>query len=363
MKQTILIVEDDFIVARMLERTLIDLCYEVAGMASTGQDAIDMTGKFHPSLVLLDIRLWGDMDGIEAARTIHERYHIPVVYLTAYSDNATFSRAIGTSLYGYLIKPVTHNALQTTIEIALEKFRIEESLRQANRKLNLLSSITRHDILNTLTGLIGAVDLAKMTAKDPSFIGHLEKESGLLDLIHRQIEFTRDYEDLGADAPVWQDVPAVIDATGRGVLPKGVTFESTVKNIQVFADPLFEKVIYNLIDNALRHGGNVTSIRFTAEDRGSFLSLVCEDNGIGIPANEKEKVFERGIGHNTGLGLFLVREILGITGSSIVENGIPGKGARFEIRIPSGMYRDTRGKTAGNGTPLPEPGKKEQPVL
>jgi len=337
---TILIVEDDFIVAKMLERSLIELGYQVAGMASTGQDAIEMTGKFHPSLVLLDIRLWGEMDGIEAARAIHKRYHIPVVYLTAYSDDATFSRAIGTSLYGYLIKPVTPNALQTTIEVALEKFRIEESLRLANRKLNLLSSITRHDILNTLTALIGSVDLARLTATDPAFFAHLEKEGQLLSQIRRQVEFTRDYESLGIDAPVWQGVKALIDRSGSQILFQGITTETNgIDDLQVYADPLFEKVLHNLIDNAVRHGRNVSFIRFTARDFGSSLSLTCEDDGGGIPADEKKKIFERGFGKNTGLGLFLVHEILGITGFSISENGIPGKGARFEIRIPAGMYR------------------------
>ncbi|HOX34715.1 MAG TPA: response regulator [Methanoregulaceae archaeon] len=337
---TILIVEDDFIVAKMLEQSLVDLGYHVAGMASTGQDAIDLTGKFRPSLVLLDIRLWGDMDGIEAARLIHERYHTPVVYLTAHSDDATFNRAIGTSLYGYLIKPVTHNALQTTIEVALEKYRIEESLRQANRKLSLLSSITRHDILNTLTALIGSVDLARMTATDPAFLSHLEKEGLLLSQIHRQVEFTRDYESLGMDAPLWQGVKALIDRCGSQILPQQLKIETRgIEDIEVCADPLFEKVIYNLVDNAVRHGKNISFIRFVAKDSGSFLTLICEDDGGGIAPGVKEKIFERGFGRNTGLGLFLVREILEITGFSIVENGIVGKGARFEIRIPSGMYR------------------------
>jgi len=340
MKQTtILIVEDDFIVAKMLEKTLTELGYQVIGMASTGQEAIDLTGKFHPSLVLLDIRLWGEMDGIEAARTIHERYNTPVVYLTAYSDDATFNRAIGTSLYGYLIKPVTHNALQTTIEVALEKFRIEESLRQANRKLNLLSSITRHDILNTLTVLIGTVDLAKMKASNPAFLEHLEMESRLLTQIHRQIEFTKDYESLGTNAPVWQNIQVLIESARDHILKNDVKIEMNHKNVQIFADPLFEKVISNLLDNAVRHGGNLTFVRFASEDHGSHLIFVCEDDGSGIPAEEKQKVFERGFGKNTGLGLFLVREILEITGFSIIENGTHGKGARFEIQIPAGMYR------------------------
>lgn len=93
------------------------------------------------------------------------------------------------------------------------------------------------------------------------------------------------------------------------------------------------------MDNAVRHGKNVSYIRLAAADNGSYLALTCEDDGGGIATEEKEKIFERGFGKNTGLGLFLVREILGITGFSIIENGVPGKSARFEIRIPMGMYR------------------------
>jgi signal transduction histidine kinase len=72
---------------------------------------------------------------------------------------------------------------------------------------------------------------------------------------------------------------------------------------------------------------------------GQNLVLVFEDNGVGIPSSEKEMIFERGYGKNTGFGLFLIREILSITGLSIKENGIPGKGVRFEITVPQGVYR------------------------
>ena len=336
---SILIVEDDFIVARMLEKTLSELGYHVVGMASTGEDALVMTREHRPSLVLLDIRLGEKMDGIETAGLIHEQYHIPVVYLTAYSDDQTFNRAIGTSLYWYLIKPVTLNALRTTIEVALEKFRIEESLRQANRKLNLLSSMTRHDIINTLTALMTAVDLAKVKAKNRAFIEHLDRESRLLSQIHSQIEFTRDYETLGTDAPVWHTIRTLVESTARQILPPTIKAVTSVQDLRILADPLLERVIYNLMDNAVRHGGNITTIRFDSEERENGLVLICEDDGDGISMDEKEKIFDRGFGKNTGLGLFLVREILGITGITITETGTPGKGARFEILIPTGMYR------------------------
>jgi len=100
-----------------------------------------------------------------------------------------------------------------------------------------------------------------------------------------------------------------------------------------------EKVISNLVDNAIRHGGNATFVRFSTREEGDALILACEDNGVGIPDSEKEKIFEKGYGKNTGWGLFLVRQILAITGMTICEAGEQGKGARFLITVPGGGWK------------------------
>ena len=107
---------------------------------------------------------------------------------------------------------------------------------------------------------------------------------------------------------------------------------------------MLEKVFGNLIDNSVNHGKRVTSIILSAEERDNNLIIRYEDDGIGIPADEKEMIFERGYGKNTGLGLFLVRDVLALTGITITETGIPGKGARFEMAVPKGAWR-----IAGNG--------------
>jgi signal transduction histidine kinase len=113
-------------------------------------------------------------------------------------------------------------------------------------------------------------------------------------------------------------------------------------NPEVYADPLFGKVFYNLIDNALRYGGaEMKIIRVSSQESERGLTITCEDDGVGISAEDKKLLFTRGFGKNTGLGLFLSREILAITGISITENGTPGKGARFEITVPKGAYRFT----------------------
>ncbi len=99
-------------------------------------------------------------------------------------------------------------------------------------------------------------------------------------------------------------------------------------------------VFSNLMDNTVRHGEAATRVRvwYQPEETGD-LTLVWEDDGVGIPAGEKARIFNRGVGKNTGLGLFLIREILAITGIGITETGEPGKGARFEMLVPPGAYR------------------------
>jgi signal transduction histidine kinase len=102
-------------------------------------------------------------------------------------------------------------------------------------------------------------------------------------------------------------------------------------------------VFFNLFDNALRYRGTkMTRITLSAEKSENALLIVCEDDGDGVAADEKEKIFERGFGKNTGLGLFLVRDILSLNGITIRETGMPGKGARFEILVPPGGWRKQR---------------------
>jgi signal transduction histidine kinase len=109
--------------------------------------------------------------------------------------------------------------------------------------------------------------------------------------------------------------------------------------LELFADPLIVRVVYNIMENAVRYGGRITTIRFFLDFRNGNQIVVCEDDGVGIPEADKKKIFERGFGKNTGLGLFLAREILSITGISIAETGAPGSGARFEMVIPHGAFR------------------------
>lgn len=218
--------------------------------------------------------------------------------------------------------------------------RIEEALQVAIRKLTLLSSITRHDILNQLMVIKGYMGLLVEENLDPTISGNLRRIMTSADQIADIIQFTKDYECVGVKAPAWQDCRQLVDTAAREAPLGQVRVQNDLpEGLEIFADPLIGKVFYNLMENAVKHGGKTTTIRFLGKNTGSTYTIICEDDGVGIPVDEKEKIFEREYGKNTGLGLFLVREILGMTGITITETGEPGSGARFEIVVPKGAYR------------------------
>lgn len=226
-----------------------------------------------------------------------------------------------------------------TITDITDRKRIEDAVHLANKKLNLMNDITRHDILNTITGIFGLIDMAVASGNKEELVQLLEqiKEEGRL--IQRQITFTRDYQGVGVNAPVWQNVRDIVTRAISGLSNPNVSVDVELEDTEIFADPLLEKVFYNLADNAIRYGEGLKRIHFYYQISDIGLTLICEDDGVGIPDNAKMRIFERGVGRNTGMGLFLTREILRITGISIRETGIYGKGARFELIIPNGTWR------------------------
>lgn len=137
-KEKILIVEDELIEAMNFEQFLKSSGYDVVGIASTGEEAINKTGELLPDLILMDIVLKGEMDGIEAAAQIKEDYNIPIVYLTAHPEESTVKRAKLTSPYGYIIKPASRTDLKNIIELALYKHRMERKLEESEEKYHKL---------------------------------------------------------------------------------------------------------------------------------------------------------------------------------------------------------------------------------
>ncbi|UEC42624.1 MAG: Multi-sensor signal transduction histidine kinase [Methanothrix sp.] len=234
--------------------------------------------------------------------------------------------------------------------------RYQEALKEANRKLNLLSRVTRHDILNQITALSGYAHLLReIVPQDQAAEKYIDRIGELVKTIHEQLVFTRDYQAMGVKAPEWQRVSDVLRRAKAAAPAESaageIGFDVSTENLEVFADPMLEKVFTNLMENAARHGGSVSEIRVFFIERakggeegdggegGAEGVIVVEDDGAGVPAEVKTRIFDQAFGRHTGYGLFLSREILGITGMTIAETGEEGKGARFEISVPEENYR------------------------
>jgi len=216
----------------------------------------------------------------------------------------------------------------------------EEALHEANRKLNLLSQITRHDILNELMIAGGYLELYRREGHN----GHdemLARVDQALHAIQRQIEFTRDYEGLGESPPEWQDPVPLIERCIAHEVPGGIRVEVDLPPVAIQADPMLGKVFCNLLRNAVQHAHRMTGITIggeTGED-GSLV-IAFADDGPGIPDEEKSIIFDPEYGRRRGHGLFLVREILDITGIGIRETGTAGEGARFELHILPAAWKN-----------------------
>ncbi len=210
----------------------------------------------------------------------------------------------------------------------------ERALQTANRKLQILSSVTRHDILNKIMVIDGYIWLKREKEGDQQdmYLADIEKA---VKSIERQIEFTRQYENLGVQAPTWVSITTLIEVINDGRLP---IIQHLCDDLTVFADPMIQKVSENLMENTLRHAEGASRVEIRCEERERQLVIIWEDDGPGIPDDLKERIFERGYGENTGLGLFLSREILAITGITIRETGEYGRGARFEMLVPEGGW-------------------------
>ncbi len=234
----------------------------------------------------------------------------------------------------------------TVVDITDNKLS-QEALTQANKKLNLLNNITRHDILNQLTALLGFLELSKQDITDPSLITYLLKEEQAANAIRSQILFTRDYQNIGVHSPQWHNVAETVSLALASLGLHSVLVSVRMIPVEIYADPLLEKVFYNLIENAIRHGEHVTQIIIRSEEHDDSLDLIVEDDGTGIPLDAKERIFRREYFKNTGFGLFLSREILAITNLTIRETGLPGEGARFIIHVPREAYRSMEERHAG----------------
>lgn len=217
--------------------------------------------------------------------------------------------------------------------------REERSLRIANQKLQLMNIVAWHDIQNKVTGLRGYVELSRDLVTDEKLKKFIDSEEDVLKVIHRQLQYTREYQEMGIHPPQWVSLPRVLRtiASFREMGP--LKFRLDLHDLELYCDPVIEKVFSHLIENTQKHGKKATEIRISCQQAPNGLLLIYEDDGVGIPPEKKKDLFVRGVGSATGFSLFFVHDILEISDMSIQETGIPGSGVRFEISIPKGLYR------------------------
>jgi len=179
-KARIMIVEDEMIVAGDIKRTLQDKEYEVSSVVSSGEEAIKKAEADNPDLVLMDIVLKGEMNGIDAAREIRERFGIPVVYLTAYADEKTLTRAKITEPFGYIVKPFHEKELHSNIEMALYKHKTERKLKESYARLK-----------RTMEGIIDAMAMM-VELRNPFIAGHQHRVAQLASAIATEMGLPED---------------------------------------------------------------------------------------------------------------------------------------------------------------------------
>ena len=207
------------------------------------------------------------------------------------------------------------------------------ALSLANNKLNLYGSILRHDTLNKLSVILGNAGLAEEQFQDTRLKRYLENIQRAAKAIGKEMEFAKEYEDVGAKAPVWNSLGNCLSKASTGLDLRDISLTVDLDGIEILADPMLDRVFHNLIDNVCRHGGEVKTIKIRHERSGDNLKLICEDDGVGVAEENREGLFSQ------GHGLQMVRDILAMTDMTIAEKGEPGKGARFEICVPAGNFR------------------------
>jgi PAS domain S-box-containing protein len=221
--------------------------------------------------------------------------------------------------------------------------RTESAMRAANEKLKILGSLTRHDTLNQLMILEGLLALATESKEFAEIAGLVSKMQTAVDALRSQMEFAAEYERIGTVPLEWIDLRNACSEAQSAIGVGDFEVECRVRDLEIYADPMFSKVFQNLFTNTIKHGQHSRRVTVEAEEQDDGLRIVCSDDGVGVPPQEKEVIFDAGVGKNTGLGLYLARELLKTCQMTIREVGEHGKGARFEIHVPVTSYRAKAG--------------------
>jgi PAS domain S-box-containing protein len=231
-----------------------------------------------------------------------------------------------------------------------ERTENEEKLKEANRKLELANEkllvadgIVRHEIANKISFLNSSAYLAKKNGK----VDEIFKAAEITcTYVTRALDFSRNYEMLGYATSDYIHVDEVFDEV-IAMFPNvtEIKIVNCCQGLEVWADSLLRELFYNLVENTLKYGEKTSQIKLSYTQGKGSLKLFYEDDGVGIPSDMKTKLFTKGYGKGTGLGLYLIEKTLEVYGWQIQETGAEGKGAKFEITIPEKSQNKLNYKT------------------
>lgn len=220
-----------------------------------------------------------------------------------------------------------------------ERRHMELELARMHEEVEMLSQLARHDIVNQAIAIRGYASLMEMKPDRSEGNGYLKKVQSAASKIEQISRFAKEYSDMRGREPQWLDLRQLFQESAQDMDLEGVVLALRLECYEVLADHMLVQVFSTMLDNSLRHGMTLSSIQVSYQLDGQGLLLVYEDDGVGVPAEEKERIFDKGYGKHTGTGLYYARGILSLNGLKMRENGAHGKGARFEVLIPPGRFR------------------------
>ncbi len=365
----ILVVEDEPITARDLNQSLKSLGYTVSATVDCAEDALEEVSKIQPDLVLMDIILKGTLDGINLANIIRQLYNIPVIFLTAYSDEETLQRAGITEPFGYLLKPFDEREIHSSIQIALRRHQVEQKMREnleisealrqeAERLAEVKSryiSMTSHEFRTPMTTIQGSTELLQYYSHrwtDEKKLIHYQRikdavkrmtnlldevlmigkaESGKLPFNPQPVNLVIFCQNLAEEQELGNRTDQRIRITLRGYFPEGWRFDEN----------LLRHILTNLLSNAIKYSPNGEDVNFIITGKDNQVVFEIQDRGIGIPAEELDQLFESferatnvGSIPGTGLGLAIVKKCVDAHGGTISVESIQDVGTTFTVRLP-----------------------------
>ncbi|MEG3988989.1 ATP-binding protein [Microcoleus sp. S28C3] len=357
----ILIVEDELLIAKNLSQKLEKLGYQIADIVSSGADAIQRAGELEPDLILMDIVIKGDIDGIETAVIINQELDIPIIYTTAYADDETLQRAEKTGSYGYLLKPFKQRELHATIKIALSKHQEAVKMQQLialaaakSENRSRFISMAYHDLNTPLTTIqlsaemLEDSELHKTPGTTNKNVERIKKAVSNMSELLEEILMLSKAE--SGKLSLNLNPVNVIDLC-KSILEEMqplatqkhlVAFRNRTEKIQANLDAkLLQHLLTNLLSNAIKYSPNGGNICLELSCEGKQVVFCVRDEGIGMTAEYQGKLFqqfERGgnVGKikGSGLGLCIVKHIVDLHGGTISVESELGKGTTFIVALP-----------------------------